>query len=297
MKPRSRFAVVLNPISGQGRGRRRLGRTIALLRQHAQVDLYATARPGEGIDVAREACATGADAVVAAGGDGTINEVINGLVGSDVPLGVMPLGTANVLASELGIPRDPRLLADLILHGPVLDAWAGQADGRRFAVMASAGFDADVVRDVDPALKRRLGKGAFVAAFIAALTRYTPKRMTVCVGGRNWPASQVLVAKAAKYGGNFVAAPGISVNQPEFCVYAIDAPTRGAILGLAAALARGRLASHPAVRVLRSSDVAVKSEGDAVLQADGEVIGSLPARIAIDPQQVRIIAPAGTAGP
>ncbi len=297
MTPRSRLAVVLNPISGQGRGRRRLDRTIALLREQAQVELCETTRPGDGIAAARSACAAGAQVVIAAGGDGTINEVVNGLAGSDVPLGVIPLGTANVLAAELAIPRDPLALAALILRGPEREMWPGIADGRRFAVMASAGFDADVVRAVDPAHKRRLGKAAFVLAFVRELARFGPKRLSVAAGGQDWPASQVLVAKAARYGGDYVAAPSIGVDRPEFCVYAIDAPTRCAILGLALALAAGRLESHPAVRTMRAREVTLASEGPAALQADGEIIGALPVRIAIDRRPLRVIAPAGAERP
>jgi YegS/Rv2252/BmrU family lipid kinase len=291
MKPRKRLAVVLNPIAGQGRGRRRLDRTLDLLRRDASVEVYATARPGEGIEATRAACAKGADAVIAAGGDGTINEVVNGLAGTGVPLGVVPLGTANVMAAELGIPRDPRRLAELIARGPIRDVWVGRAGDRRFAVMASAGFDADVVRDVDPGLKQRLGKGAFVLAFVAELVRFSPKRLTVRAGGQTCTASQVLVAKAAKYGGDFVAAPMASVDRPEFCIYAINAPTRCSILRLAVALARGRLSSHPAVRTLYAAEVSLAGDQDTVLQADGEVIGCLPVRIAIDSRQVPIIAP------
>lgn len=292
MTPRSRLAVVVNPIAGQGRGRRRLERTVALLRRHAAVDLFPTSRAGEGVAITREACARGVDAVIAAGGDGTINEVVNGLAGSDVPLGVIPLGTANVLAAELGIPQDPHRLAVLLLQGPVRRVWVGRADGRRFVAMASAGFDADVVRDVDSALKRRLGKGAFVIAALVGLARFKPKRLRVTAAGRTLDATQVLVAKAAKYGGNFVAAPAIGVDRPEFCVYAVDAPTRAGIVGLALALARGRLAEHRGVTMLHASEIALAAAGEAAIQADGELIGSLPMRIAIDPEQVAMIAPA-----
>jgi YegS/Rv2252/BmrU family lipid kinase len=271
---------------------RRLDRILELLRQHAEIELYPTSQPGDAVRAAKAACAKGVDAVIAAGGDGTINEVVNGLIGGSVPLGVIPLGTANVLAAELGIPREPRALVELIAHGPIRDVWVGLANGRRFVLMASAGFDADVVRDVDPALKRAAGKGAFVFSFVAGLVRYSPKRLTVRVGDLTLSASQVLVAKAARYGGNFIAAPRIGLDQPEFCIFVVDAPTRRGILGLAIALARGRLSAHPSVRMLRASEVSLTCDEEAVIQADGEVIGDLPARIAIDREQVRVIAPA-----
>jgi YegS/Rv2252/BmrU family lipid kinase len=264
---------------------------LRLLRHEASVDLYPTSAPGDAVRAAQAACAKGVDAVIAAGGDGTINEVLNGLAESGVPLGVIPGGTANVLAAELDIPSDPAALAALIGRGPVRDVWVGRANGRRFALMASAGFDADVVRDVNPALKRAIGKGAFVCAFVEGLIFHSPKRLVVRVDGRSLPASQVLVAKASKYGGNFIAAPDISVDRPEFCVYVVNAPTRRGILGLAAALVQGRLSAHPSVEMLHARDVLLESEDQAVIQADGEVIGTLPARITIDRRQARVIAP------
>lgn len=295
MSRRRHLAVVLNSAAGQGHSRRFVQHVLRLLRRGAEIELIPTERAGDAEAAARGASARGVDAVIAAGGDGTINEVLNGLAGSATPLGVIPCGTANVLAAELGLPRLPEALAALLAHGPVRDIWVGQAGGRRFALMASAGIDADIVRDVEPALKRSIGKGAFVWALLGALARYSPKNLVVRVGDRALAASQVLVAKAARYGGNFVAAPQASIDRPEFIVYAINAPSCCAVLGLAAALVRGRLAQHPMVEMLRAREVSLESADEAALQADGELFGTLPARIAIDPRQARVIAPV-TAG-
>ncbi|MCC7047479.1 MAG: diacylglycerol kinase family lipid kinase [Alphaproteobacteria bacterium] len=286
------MAVVFNPAAGQGEAKRRFECVVELLQRDATVDLFATANPGDAERAAREACATGVDAVVAAGGDGTANEVLNGIAGCDIPLGLIPCGTANVLAAELNLPRDPIGLAGLLARGPVRTIWVGLADSRRFALMASAGLDADIVRDVNPRLKRMIGKAAYAWAFLESILTYTPSKLVVRVGDRERRASQVLVAKAARYGGNFVAVPEAGLEQPEFIVYAVTAPGRSSMLALACALVRGNLSTHPMVEKLRGREVWLECEGEAVLQADGELVGALPARIAIDPRQARVIAPA-----
>src|SRR5205823_13024267 len=101
---------------------------------------------------------------VAAGGDGTLNAVANGLAGTNRTLAALRLGTANVLAREIGLPRDPERLAELIAAGPARPIWPGRVDSRLFLVMASSGFDAETVAAVNPRLKRRLGRLAFAWA-------------------------------------------------------------------------------------------------------------------------------------
>src|SRR4051794_31648718 len=164
-RPR-RLLVIYNPAAGR-RSARRLRRFLdELARLAVPVTLRATASRGDAEDFARAADPGAFDAVVAAGGDGTINEVVSGLAASDLPLAILPLGTANVLANEIGLPRDPARLAAIAATGPARATWTGEvrsdAGLRRFVMMAGIGFDASVVAAIDPARKRRLGKLAYV---------------------------------------------------------------------------------------------------------------------------------------
>ena len=151
--------MIFNPSAG-ARRRRRLERVLVLLREAGcDVVLYETRARGDAEAHARGLDPAAFDAVVAAGGDGTINEIINGLAGIELPLGLVPLGTANVLAAELGLDQAPRAIAHGILSGRTMRAFPGILNGRRFAMMAGAGFDARVVEGVDLRMKRVVGQG------------------------------------------------------------------------------------------------------------------------------------------
>ena len=119
----------------------------------------------------REAVAAGIEAVVVAGGDGSLNHTVQLLAGTDTALGVLPLGTANVWAREIGIPLDIRRATDVLLHGETLRIDLGQANGRYFIAIAGVGFDASVTRMVRPATKRRLGMFAYIVAGVAEAMR------------------------------------------------------------------------------------------------------------------------------
>src|SRR6185437_2820449 len=147
------------------RAQRRVAEWLACLeRLGAAVSLCETNAPRHAEALARAADPALVDAVVAAGGDGTINEVVNGLAESPLPLGILPLGTANVLAGEIGLPRRAMDVARILAFAPARPAWPGEVwaeaalTGRRFLIMAGIGFDADVIEALDLPLKRRLAR-------------------------------------------------------------------------------------------------------------------------------------------
>ncbi|MGH6930488.1 MAG: diacylglycerol/lipid kinase family protein, partial [Dongiaceae bacterium] len=158
------MTIVFNPTAG-GRRRMRLEQTLELLRDSGcQISLQATAARGDAETIARTFCDTPPtpDLLVVAGGDGTINEAVNGMLSNGSaswPLALVPLGTANVLAAEIGLTTEPAAVARTIARGATTRAYVGMANGRCFTAMAGVGFDAHVVANVDLRLKRRLGKG------------------------------------------------------------------------------------------------------------------------------------------
>ncbi len=157
LQPRRRLLVILNPTAGRshrGRFRATLERLRAL---GCDITLRETVAAGEASALARAADPAAFDGVVAAGGDGTVNEVINGLIGTPLPLALLPLGTANVLAAEIGLGLAPDTVARAIVEGPQRPIACGRAGDRHFTQMAGVGFDAQVVEHVDLALKRRIG--------------------------------------------------------------------------------------------------------------------------------------------
>jgi YegS/Rv2252/BmrU family lipid kinase len=235
-----------------------------------------TAARGDAERLAADAARGGFDVIVAAGGDGTVNEVVNGLAGCDMPLAILPCGTANVLALETLMPVTSRTLAAMIVDGPVCRLNLGLANGRRFVTMAGVGFDAHVVRGVDPAVKRVFGKGAYLLQFLYTLARFPRRRYRVKVDGIAYEAASVVIANGRYYGGRFSCARDACLTDAclDVCLFERSGPIN--VLRYAAALARGRLNTLPDFQVVRGLDVRIDgADGDPV-QCDGDIAGALP---------------------
>jgi diacylglycerol kinase (ATP) len=284
-----RIYVIYNPTAGWRRRRRfervlarlgHLGCAVTLFETGARGDAEASAR---GLDPARF------DAVVAAGGDGTINEVMNGLDGSSLPLGIVPLGTANVLAGELGLPIEPDAVADRIAFGRPVPVFAGCANGRRFAMMAGIGFDARVVAGIAPGLKRALGKGAYVASALGALARHAACAYAVEIDGTRYEAAAVVIAKGHFYGGRFVVASRARLDEPVLQAALFEGCGRGDVLRYAAALARNRIEALRDVRVVPAREVMVAGPAGEAVQLDGDLAAQLPLVVTVAARPVGLL--------
>jgi YegS/Rv2252/BmrU family lipid kinase len=248
-------------------------------------------RLGDAERLAREAEAD-FDAIVAGGGDGTIHAVVNGLMGRPIPFGVLPFGTANVLAREIGLPHSPERLAVLIAAAPVRPIWPGHVDGRAFVMMASAGFDSEIVASINEALKRRAGRLAFAWAALVQLCRYRPCELTVRADGIEHRAAAMIAAKGRHYAGRFVVAPDANLGEPALDLVLFRQAGRLAILRYALGLFLGVLPRLHDVTILRAREVIVTGDRMLPVQGDGEIVGHLPVTIRIGHDPVLLISPA-----
>ncbi len=289
--------VIHNPVAGPSR-QRLFDRTIRRLRaQGAEISVVRTGAPGDAERLAREAAAEGCARVVAAGGDGTINEAVNGLAGTGVELAILPLGTANVLAREIGLAPDPDSVAETIAQGRARPVSLGRVAsaagrGRYFSLMAGVGLDAHVVADVDLALKRRIGKGAYVVQVLRQLFVFGFPRYRVHLDdGSVHEAASVVVAKARYYGGPYSCAPEARLGDEAFHVCLFERPGPLAALAYAAALTRGALAGRRDYKILRAARVRIEGpEGDPV-QGDGDLIAALPLELELVPGALTLVMP------
>lgn len=291
---RRHILIIVNPAAGRRRSaERRLQRFVtALERQSCNVVLRrAGPRLGDAERLAREAEAD-FDAVVAAGGDGTVHAVVNGLAGRPIPVGVLPFGTANVLAREIGLPRRPERLAALIAAAPARPIWSGRVDGRAFVMMASAGFDSEIVASINDALKRRAGRLAFAWAALVQLCGYRPCELTVRADGIEHRAAAVIAAKGRYYAGPFVVAPDANLGEPTLELVLFRQAGRLAILRYALGLFLGVLPRLRDVTILRAREVMVTGDRVLPVQGDGEIVGHLPVTIRIGHDPVLLISPA-----
>ena len=289
--PKRRISIIFNPAAGRRR-RRTLDRVVrALAARNIDVCVDETGGPGDATCLARRAVSEGADVVAAAGGDGTIREVAAGLIGANPRLGIVPMGTASVLAAELRLPRRPDAVAAVIADGTARALHVPRANGRPFLLMAGAGFDGAVVESVTPSLKRRLGRSAFVLCALRTWAAGPRPRIRVEADGCVRHAEWVVVANVSRYAGPYVLAPGADPQSQELAVCLFE---RARPFALASALLRtmgGATAPVPRLEILRAHDVAVSAPVRVPVQIDGDAAGTLPLRLASTNDRIRVLCP------
>ena len=241
----------------------------------------------------------GADLVLVAGGDGTINEVVNGMAHSEVPLGILPAGTANVLANELGMAKGMERAAAAFPHSVAERVALGRLDlpgddPRHFLLMAGAGLDADIVHSLNQGIKNALGKPAYWIGGFSKLGRRIPE-FTVEAEGRSFRAGFALLSRVRNYGGDLEIAPTVSLFDDEFELVLFEGESSFTYLKYMLGVVTRRLQGMPGVTILRTRQAAFSAPaGSQVhLQVDGEYAGLVPARVEIVPQALTLLTPPG----
>ncbi|HAD88405.1 MAG TPA: lipid kinase [Rhodospirillaceae bacterium] len=284
--------VIFNPTAG-GRRRARLDRVLAHMRAlGAVVTLHETTARGDAERTAREAPADVHDVIVAAGGDGTINEVINGLAGRNVPLGVIPLGTANVLAAELDLPTDEEGLARTIALGRLQPVNLGEVNGRRFVQMAGVGFDAHVVASVDTGMKRLIGKLAYVWETLRGFFRFDFRPYHLIIDGKTYDVGSAVFANGHFYGGRFVCAREARLTDPRLHVCLFKSVGPWSALRYAAWMMLGRLDKLPDYEVIPATSIVVEGAAGEPVQGDGDIVATLPLDARISADRLDMLVPA-----
>jgi YegS/Rv2252/BmrU family lipid kinase len=286
--------IVFNPVAGRRRAHL-LWRVLDVLAANGvRLDLAETHRPGHAQDLAREAAQRGEPMIVAAGGDGTIAEVANGLIGTNTHLGVIPLGTANVLAHELGLPFSPRAVAAALAFGRTKQLWPGQAvtgDATRlFVQMIGVGFDASAVHNVPFPLKKILGKGAYVVQSVREMARYRFPAIRLRIDEQETETASVIISKGRLYGGAFRLAHDADPSEPGFSVVLFDrsGPAAAALYG--AALPLHLLGRAPGVRHMRARRIDFLGNEKIPAQTDGDAAGCAPHWVADAGGPIQIVA-------
>jgi diacylglycerol kinase (ATP) len=293
---RLRFYLIANPGAGLT-GSPLLAAVISCLqRAGARVTSVRASSPEIARqEVARAAASGDYDAIVAAGGDGTVRQAAISLLDSLVPLGIVPAGTGNVLAHEIGLPQKASVICDTLLNGPTISAACARANGEPFLLMAGAGFDGRVIATLDHRFKSYLGKAAYAGPMVRALVR-PMDALTVAVDGNKHDASWVVIANARHYGGRFVMAPRTGIQERSLQAILFKAKNRAVLLGQLMSLAAGtldsRCDSHGDVEMLRCSKVTVTSRSPVPSQIDGDVFGETPLEIDEGVSHLRLIVPA-----
>jgi diacylglycerol kinase (ATP) len=253
--------------------------------------------------MARDAIAGGAALIIAAGGDGTINETAQGMLHTGVPLGILPAGTANVLATEMRLGRGFERAAEALVQSRPHRVAVGRlsaeaAEPRCFLLMAGVGLDAHVVHRVNPVLKARTGKFAYWVAGWSLVGRSLPE-FRVAVDGREVRCSFALAARVRNYGGDFEIARETTLFDDSFEVVLFAGSSAARYIKYFGGMIANRLRGMNGVTVLRARELTVAGpeDRDVYIQIDGEFAGRLPARIEIVPDALTLMIPPGYAGP
>ena len=316
-----RLALIYNPASGQYSARRKaaIEKALAVFRDAGvAAEAHETQKAGEATPCARQAMRDGCDTVLACGGDGTVHEIVQSLVGTDVALGVIPLGTANALASDLGLIGAPAKVARQLLEATPArisvgrihyQDRAGNPGSRYFVVAAGIGADALVMSRMDAGLKRRLGYVLYLIECFRTWATFSFPLFEAALPanghgangketGRVVDVSQLLAVRVRSFGGVLgTLAPGASLRNGSLSLLAFKTQSRLHYLKFMLAAMAGRHRFSGAVELLETPSIDCRAHKGAceslLVEADGEVLGSLPVRLEVVPHSLTLLVPPG----
>jgi diacylglycerol kinase (ATP) len=280
-----KLSIIANPVAGRGRAYKSIRRYLNHW-DHPdwEVDLRTTRGRDHAGQLARELISSPPDLLVICGGDGTINEVASQITDPPFPVAIVPAGTANVIARELRLPRDPlRALRiglkrvqrkiDLGLLGP--------GPRRRFLFVAGIGFDAYVVSQVNEKLKSKVGIAAYAFAVVRCLQSYSFPEFQVVTEGRTYTATSCIVANGRRYGGGLLFCPDADMCDGSFDILVLQGRRR---LALAWFLLKAWLQmpeKNESIHRFRTDALRIEGPSGVYVQADGELVGGLPLEVTL----------------
>jgi diacylglycerol kinase (ATP) len=284
-----KILVILNP-AARGERAKALREKIASLSHHVLV--RSTSSPGDARGLAARAVSQGYGTIVAAGGDGTINEVVNGIGGAAVQFGILPVGTMNVFAAELGIPQN-----NLIKAWQVIEAGYSrlvdlpQANHEYFVQLAGVGLDAEVVRQTTLDSKKVLGPMSYLLTLAQVAARQPPKILIEPVDGATREGSFVLVGNGRFYGGPFVVFKDARLDDGLLDVLVFQNQSHWDLIRYFQAIAFGNHPALPDVEYFQSRGLRLTSLEPVPVEIDGELTGTLPYEFGFSNGKLRVLVP------
>ncbi len=291
----SRIHVIWNPIAGNGGGARTFSLLDARIRElgisYSQAEsLYA----GHAVELAKQALIDGHELIIAVGGDGTVREVAGVLIGTDVPLGIIPSGTGNDLARPLGIPRDPLSALDVALSGIKRRMDAGTANGELFFNVAGFGFDVDVL-DYTEIYKKKYKNGslAYLRALLAAIKglKLRKTRIETDEGAFEKNVLLLAVANGTHFGGGMCVAPTADPFDGALDVCVAHDVNKLTLLRLLPKFMKGKHLGLPYITYFRTKKLTAACEPVSRVETDGEAVSVTPVTFEIVPAAISVMVP------
>ena len=295
-----RARLIANPAARTLPSRDRLATAPAWLRLHGwETDSFVSNSSAHTTELAREAADRGYDVVIAAGGDGTVNEIVNGLAHSNTALAVIPGGTGNVWTREMGTPWHPGSVAATLERGRRVRIDLGLADERYFLLMASLGIDSSVVAVVESGAKAALGRAAYISRGLREAVRYRGVQAEITAGGETWhmPLFLALLGNTRSYGGLISISSAASAMDGllDLVTYRAGGPGKFAVDLLRTAMHRH--IGLGGAQYQRVHEAYIHTDPPVPVQADGDIIGQTPMRFSVAPRALDVILPATSRPP
>lgn len=260
-------------------------------------ELVVTAHPGDATQAAADAARRGYERVIVGAGDGTINEVVNGLAGSEVALGVVPLGTGNVFACNAGVPLSVEGACEVIAHGVVRRVDLGKANDRYFLLMAGIGFDAHVVSHVHPRTKKLLRGFAYVLTTAGTFFRYEPSRVTLTLDNGETlerTAWLTIIGNVPSYAWEIKVTSLARLDDGRLDVCVFPQTGRWGNLRQTIRTLQGRhLQCCREVEYRQARRITIVSTPPVPVQLDGDAAGMTPLTVEVVPRALQVVLPGG----
>jgi diacylglycerol kinase (ATP) len=289
-----KLIILFNPAAGRGQSRQALAAALDVLRRGGVRTEIRESRSTEHLlELARQAREEEPDLVVSAGGDGTHHHVLNGLVGSEIPLGLIPLGTGNDFAKGIGVPRHAGAAAATLLQGKSRRIDVARAGHLVYGGMAGVGFDAMVARYVNERAPRARGRLAYFQAILHCLRLYRPQPLVIQSEGFSYSGEVMfaVIGNGSLYGGGFKLTPHARVDDGLLDVCLVPAIPKLELLRWAPRAYQGKHLAHPRIAYFQTRQIALTSPARLELFGDGEFMQELPATIEVAPRSLRVVVP------
>ena len=292
---KSSIILISNPVAKKT-SERKIEKASRFLRSKGyKVEIVSTKHRGGAENIAREVIRSFPSLIIAAGGDGTFNEVINGIAGSKIPMAILPLGTTNVLAKELNIPENVEGAMEVAVSGTPKTISLGKITitrdssivSRYFVLMAGIGFDGEVVFRINETIKKISGKGSYIFSGIKTLFRFNPGELTLNIDGKTFSGYSVIIGNASKYGGHFKVTPDARLTEAVLygCLFKRKNPLN--IVRYVFGVLTGSHLRFKDVEYLKAKSIEII--GNAHIQIDGDYFGMTPAKVEIIPDMARLV--------
>ena len=289
-----RIIILFNPTARRGKARRLLERALKIFReQNVLFDVRESQSSEHLMELARGAREEKPDLIVSAGGDGTHHYVINGLFKSEVPLGVLPMGTGNDFAKGLGMPMNPHAAAAALLNGRVREIDLAQAGAAVYVCIAGVGFDSTVTRYANEHARWLSGSLAYPWSVLCCMREYRPQQLEIIADGESFSGEVLfaVVGNNSSYGGGIRLAPRAKLDDGILDVCIVPYMSRLELLRWVPRAYRGEHLHHPRIKYLQARKITLRPTSRMELFGDGEFLQELPATIEVVPRALRVIAP------